>query len=86
MSVVGGSGKYLLVWSISQFDRSGHRVENQPSAPVQQLRRRRHFRIRSPCDENTADALEHRLASLVAQVDLAAKDSRIGSRFRLALL
>jgi hypothetical protein len=47
---------------------------------------RRCFRLRSPCDENTADALEHRLAFLISRVDLATKDSRIRPRLGLAFL
>src|SRR5262245_7511267 len=62
-----------------QMTQSGHREAEWSGL-------RRCFRLRSPCDENTADALEHRLAFLISRVDLATKDSRIRPRLGLAFL
>src|SRR6516165_1224447 len=44
------------------------------------------FDSRSPCNENIGDALQHRLALLIAQIDLVANDSPVGFRLRFALL
>jgi hypothetical protein len=73
LSLGKGAGLGLLL------TQSGHREAEWSGL-------RRCFRLRSPCDENTADALEHRLAFLISRVDLATKDSRIRPRLGLAFL
>src|SRR5215510_658626 len=59
-----------------------HRSETNRRRQLNNLRRC--FRIWSPRNEDTADALQHRLASLVAQVDLVAKNSHVRFRLRFA--